>query len=117
MRIKGWNYIKKFDKCFKISEIKLFKSLKTSISGLFSKLLSDMVFKDKDHNLIRISELVCGYIGELPYYCERFSNNKQPVFTDQGGYDDIPLRNPISGIHKNKTHPQICMWLFVGLVP
>lgn len=57
--------------------------MKTSILELFSKRLSDMVFKDKNDNLIRIYELVCGYYEELQYYCERFSNNKQPVFTDQ----------------------------------
>ncbi len=42
-----------------------------------------MISKDKDDNLIRIYELVCDYFKELQYYCERFSNNKQPELTDQ----------------------------------
>jgi hypothetical protein len=67
----------------KINAINLLKPLKTSILELFSKRLLDMVFKDKNDNLIRIYELVCGYFEELQYYCERFSNNKQPIFTDQ----------------------------------
>jgi hypothetical protein len=42
-----------------------------------------MTSKDKDTNLIRIYFLVCEYFEELQYYCERFSNNNNPRFTDQ----------------------------------
>ncbi len=42
-----------------------------------------MIFKDKDHKLIRIYLIICEYFEELQYYCERFSNNNDPKFTDQ----------------------------------
>jgi hypothetical protein len=42
-----------------------------------------MILKDKDDKLIRIYFLICDYFNELQYYCERFSNNNQPEFTDQ----------------------------------
>lgn len=42
-----------------------------------------MILKDRDDKLIRIYFLICDYFNELQYYCERFSNNKQPEFTDQ----------------------------------
>lgn len=42
-----------------------------------------MILKDKDDKLIRIYFLICDYYNELQYYCERFSNNKQPELTDQ----------------------------------
>ena len=42
-----------------------------------------MTSKDKDTNLIRIYFLICEYYQELQYYCERFSNNNNPKFTDQ----------------------------------
>jgi hypothetical protein len=42
-----------------------------------------MILKDKDDKLIRIYFLICDYYNELLYYCERFSNNKQPEFTDE----------------------------------
>ena len=42
-----------------------------------------MIPKDKDCNLIRIYFLICEYYEELQYYCERFSNNNKPKFTDQ----------------------------------
>jgi hypothetical protein len=42
-----------------------------------------MILKDKDDKLIRIYFLICDYYKELQYYCERFSNNNQPEFTDE----------------------------------
>ncbi|QZE12981.1 transposase [Halosquirtibacter laminarini] len=42
-----------------------------------------MIIKDKDFNLIKIYDLICYYFDELRYYCERFSNNNSPCFTDQ----------------------------------
>jgi len=42
-----------------------------------------MTLKDKDDKLIRIYFLICDNFKELKYYCERFSNNKQPEFTDE----------------------------------
>ena len=42
-----------------------------------------MILKDKDYKLVRIYFLICEYYKELQYYCERFSNNNQPEFTDQ----------------------------------
>ena len=42
-----------------------------------------MISKDKDDKLIRIYFLICEYFEELQYYCERFSNNNKPEFTDQ----------------------------------
>lgn len=42
-----------------------------------------MISKDKDSKLIRIYFLICEYYNELQFYCERFSNNKVPEFTDQ----------------------------------
>ncbi len=43
-----------------------------------------MILKGKDDKLIRIYFLICDYFKELQYYYERFSNNKQPEFTDKG---------------------------------
>nr|WP_320119541.1 hypothetical protein [uncultured Marinifilum sp.] len=42
-----------------------------------------MISKDKDDKLIRIYFLVCEKFEELQFYCERFSNNSKPEFTDQ----------------------------------
>ena len=42
-----------------------------------------MISKDKDYKLIRIYFFVCEKFEELQFYCERFSNNNQPEFTDQ----------------------------------
>jgi hypothetical protein len=42
-----------------------------------------MIPKDKDDKLIRIYFIICDYFNELQYYCERFSNNNKPKFTDQ----------------------------------
>ena len=42
-----------------------------------------MILKDKDDKLVRIYFLICDYFNELQYYCERFSNNNKPEFTDQ----------------------------------
>ena len=42
-----------------------------------------MILKDKDDKLVRIYFLICDYFNELQYYCERFSNNNKPKFTDQ----------------------------------
>lgn len=42
-----------------------------------------MILKDKDDKLIRIYFLICDNFKELQYYCERFSNNKQPELTDE----------------------------------
>lgn len=42
-----------------------------------------MILKDKDDKLIRIYFLICDYYKELQYYCERFSNNKQPDLSDE----------------------------------
>ena len=42
-----------------------------------------MISKDKGTKLIRIYFLICEYFEELQYYCERFSNNNKPKFTDQ----------------------------------
>lgn len=42
-----------------------------------------MIFKDKDDKLVRIYFFICDKFKELQFYCERFSNNKEPEFTDQ----------------------------------
>ena len=42
-----------------------------------------MISKDKDDKLVRIYFLICDKFEELQYYCERFSNNNKPEFTDQ----------------------------------
>lgn len=42
-----------------------------------------MISKDKDDKLVRIYFLICDKFDELQYYCERFSNNNKPEFTDQ----------------------------------
>lgn len=42
-----------------------------------------MIFKDKDDKLVRIYCFICDKFDELDFYCERFSNNKNPEFTDQ----------------------------------
>lgn len=42
-----------------------------------------MISKDKDDKLIRIYFLICNKFEELQFYCERFSNNNKPDFTDQ----------------------------------
>ncbi|MGF7139775.1 transposase [Roseimarinus sediminis] len=67
----------------KIKQLNLLKSLEISILILFSKRYLDMISKDKDDKLIRIYFFVCEKFEELQFYCERFSNNKQPEFTDQ----------------------------------
>jgi len=61
----------------------LVESLEISILMVFSKQQLDMISKDKDDKLIRIYFFVCDKFEELQFYCERFSNNKQPEFTDQ----------------------------------
>ena len=42
-----------------------------------------MTPKDKDYKLIKIYFFICDHFKELQYYCQRFSNNKAPKFTDQ----------------------------------
>jgi hypothetical protein len=42
-----------------------------------------MISKDKDDKLIRIYFYICEKFEELQFYCERFSNNNEPEFTDQ----------------------------------
>ncbi|MFA5300093.1 MAG: transposase, partial [Lutibacter sp.] len=43
-----------------------------------------MINQTKALKLIKIYDYVCKkYEQELKYSCERFSNNNQPVFTDQ----------------------------------
>ncbi len=42
-----------------------------------------MISKDKDTKLIKIYFYVCDKYEELQFYCERFSNNNEPEFTDQ----------------------------------
>ena len=42
-----------------------------------------MIFKDKDNKLVRIYCFICDKFKELEFYCERFSKNDKPEFTDQ----------------------------------
>jgi len=43
-----------------------------------------MIFKDKDSKLTKIYFFICKmYQEELKYYCERFSNNDKPEFSDE----------------------------------
>jgi len=42
-----------------------------------------MISKDKDDKLVRIYCFVCDHFEELQFYCERFSNNNRPIFSDQ----------------------------------
>ncbi len=42
-----------------------------------------MISRDKDDKLIRIYFYICDKFEELQFYCERFSNNNEPEFTDQ----------------------------------
>lgn len=42
-----------------------------------------MISKDKDDKLVRIYLFICDKFKELQFYCERFSNNNKPEFTDQ----------------------------------
>lgn len=42
-----------------------------------------MISKDKDDKLVRIYCFVCDHFEELQFYCERFSNNNKPTFSDQ----------------------------------
>ncbi len=42
-----------------------------------------MISKDKDDKLIRIYLFICDKFEELQIYCQRFSNNNKPEFTDQ----------------------------------
>jgi hypothetical protein len=42
-----------------------------------------MISKDKDDKLVRIYCFICDKFKELEFYCERFSNNNKPEFTDQ----------------------------------
>ena len=42
-----------------------------------------MISKNKDDKLIKIYFLICEKFDELQFYCERFSNNDEPEFTDQ----------------------------------
>lgn len=42
-----------------------------------------MIPKDKDDKLVRIYLFICDKFEELQFYCERFSNNNKPEFTDQ----------------------------------
>lgn len=42
-----------------------------------------MISKDKDYKLVRIYCFICDRFKDLEFYCERFSNNNKPIFTDQ----------------------------------
>jgi hypothetical protein len=43
-----------------------------------------MISKDKDDKLVRIYCFICDkFEDELQFYCERFSNNNKPAFSDQ----------------------------------
>ena len=42
-----------------------------------------MISKDKDDKLVRIYCFICDHFEELQFYCERFSNNNKPTFSDQ----------------------------------
>ncbi len=42
-----------------------------------------MISKDKDDKLVKIYCFICDKFEELQFYCERFSNNNKPEFTDQ----------------------------------
>ena len=42
-----------------------------------------MISRDKDDKLVRIYFYICDKFEELQFYCERFSNNNKPEFTDQ----------------------------------
>ena len=43
-----------------------------------------MINQTKAIKLVKIYDYVCEkYEQELKYHCERFTNNNQPVFTDQ----------------------------------
>jgi len=42
-----------------------------------------MISKDKDDKLVKIYCFICDKFEELEIYCERFSNNNKPEFTDQ----------------------------------
>jgi len=43
-----------------------------------------MIPEEKEFKLIRIYMYICDlYNSELKYYCQRYSNNSNPVFTDQ----------------------------------
>lgn len=42
-----------------------------------------MIPKDKDDKLVNIYCFICDKFEELQFYCERFSNNDKPDFTDQ----------------------------------
>lgn len=42
-----------------------------------------MISKDKGDKLVRIYFYICDKFEELQFYCERFSNNNKPEFTDQ----------------------------------
>ena len=43
-----------------------------------------MISKDKDDKLVRIYCFVCDkFEDELQFYCERFTGNNKPAFSDQ----------------------------------
>ena len=42
-----------------------------------------MISRDKDDKLVIIYFYICDKSEELQFYCERFSNNSEPTFTDQ----------------------------------
>lgn len=42
-----------------------------------------MISRDNNDNLVRIYCFICDIFNELEFYCERFSNNNKPDFTDQ----------------------------------
>ncbi len=43
-----------------------------------------MITKDKDDKLVKIYFFICKMFNEeLKYYCERFSNNSTPEFSDE----------------------------------
>ena len=54
-----------------------------SSEGVLSQRDPFGVDKDKDDKLVRIYFYVCDKFEELQFYCERFSNNNKPEFTDQ----------------------------------
>lgn len=62
----------------------MFKPLEISILKELTKLFLSMIPKAKSERLISIYLYICDiYKDQLQFFCERFSNNKNPEFTDQ----------------------------------
>ncbi len=83
-----------------------------------------MIPKEKELKLIKIYVYICDvYQSSLKFYCQRFSNNATPIFTDQelltvylfcGAYQRYPIENfDVTKIRQDSLTPNHTLKAFL----